>query len=267
MSPKFIVLPKSHPSLAKFLQLSDRYKAFRLLSLRLSPESFGSTYAREVAFAPEKWLARLSNPLATTIVAVDDGGITPPSPVQAPSSDDADRILSIETADAAESDFELALDAEWLASLTISGPLDMKTLATHLHLEESFVDFGPAHKLDLGPAARKRDSDSDRPRRQFVVNGMYVLPIARGHSLGVQILECAKRYVAAEAKVSGERVRLLLIVDYDNPPARRTYEKCGFEVVHRYWFDDYREGREARTEAAVMVVDLNEGDGSGKKAG
>ncbi|KAF4826710.1 hypothetical protein CGCTS75_v008931 [Colletotrichum tropicale] len=256
MSPKFIVLPKSHPSLAKFLQLSDRYKAFRLLSLRLSPESFGSTYAREVSFAPDKWLARLANPLATTIVAVDDG-VTPPSPVQA--SSDVD--LSIETADA-DADFELALDAEWLASLTISGPLDTKTLATHLHLEESFVDFGPAHELDLGPASK-----CDRPTRQFVVNGMYVLPIARGNSLGVQILEYAKRYVAAEAKVSGERVRLSLIVDYDNPAARRTYEKCGFGVVHRYWFDDYREGRGKRTEAAVMVVDLNDGDGIVKKAG
>ncbi|KAL0943355.1 GNAT family [Colletotrichum truncatum] len=226
MTFKFIVLPKSHPSPSKWLQLADRYKAFRLLSLRLSPESFGSTYAREVAFLPDKWTGRLSNPQATTLIVVD---------VPSDSSD----INSLPTVD----DFELALDAEWLASLVISGPLDAETVATHRYFEESFVDSAVAN-------------ESGRPVLQYVLNGMYVIPSFRGKRLGAQLVEHAKRYVAEQMTASKENVRLSLSVDYDNSPARKTYEMCGFKVVHRYWFDDYRAGRGARTEAAVMVLDF-----------
>ncbi|KAF9877101.1 hypothetical protein CkaCkLH20_05367 [Colletotrichum karsti] len=220
-----ILLPKSHPSPSTWLQLVSRYKAFRLQSLLLSPESFGSTHAREAAFPPERWTSRLANPQANTIIAVN----------KSPNS------LSENT----EGDIDLALESEWLASLVITGPLDAGTLASQLHLEESFVDFGEAH----------RDGEA---RAQYVLNGMYVIPSARGKGIGVQMLEYAKRFVAAEVKRSGERGRISLIVDYENPPARITYEKCGFNIVHRYWFDDYREGREARTEAAVMMIDLND---------
>jgi hypothetical protein len=38
--------------------------------------------------------------------------------------------------------------------------------------------------------------------------------------------------------------------------ARRTYEKGGFTLVNRYWWDYYRETPTAKTEAAVMVWDV-----------
>ncbi|WYZ38283.1 hypothetical protein EsH8_III_000197 [Colletotrichum jinshuiense] len=232
MAAKFTILQRSHPSRDKWLLLVDRYKAFRLLSLRLSPDCFGSTYAREAAFPPEKWHSRLSDPQATTIVAVE-------GPYGNNLAQNASPFK-----DTYEGGFNLALEAEWQASLVINGPLDPKTLALFLHLDEKIADLGPAHKT-IGIA------------RQYVINGMYVIPSARGKNLGVHILEYAKRFIVSETKEHGERARLSLTVDYDNTSARRVYEKCGFVVVHRYWFDDYREGREARTEAAVMMLDLD----------
>src|SRR5690348_6156656 len=99
-----LTLPRSHPSAEKYGGLVSRYKSFRLLSLRLSPSSFGSTYAREAAFPPKTWTSRLSSPDATTVVAVSSG----PSPRDPASGEDHD--------------VDLALGGEWQASLTISGP-------------------------------------------------------------------------------------------------------------------------------------------------
>ncbi|GKT41197.1 uncharacterized protein ColSpa_01378 [Colletotrichum spaethianum] len=227
-------LPKSHPDPSRFHHLTSLYKSFRLLSLRLSPESFGSTYAREAAFPWETWTSRLENPLATTVVAYES-----------PSSDPS---LALDNEPpSASAKLDASMDAEWISSLTIMGPLNPSTLATSLHLDPDLVDFGPAHA-------------TDKPTANYVLNGMYVIPSARGRKLGIHTLEYAKNLVASEADSHGQHARVSLIVDYDNVSARRTYEKCGFEIVHRYWFNDYREGREARTEAAVMMLDLeNEG--------
>ncbi|KXH26256.1 hypothetical protein CSIM01_03634 [Colletotrichum simmondsii] len=223
-----LILPKSHPFPAKFQTLLDRYKFLRLTSLLLSPSCFGSTHAREVAFPPEKWVSRLTNPGATTIIIYEDETSSPSSTDESPSTS-----------------LDKALTAEWLATLTINGPLDSETLSA------SFHDFGPTHQ-----------SSPDVPVFQYVINGMFVTPSARGKQLGTKLLEFAKAHVASEIATTHaegkekERARISLIVDYDNEPARKTYARSGFEIVRRYWFNDYREGRESRTEAAVMALDL-----------
>ncbi|KXH40726.1 hypothetical protein CNYM01_05601 [Colletotrichum nymphaeae SA-01] len=217
-----LILPKSHPSPAKFQALLDRYKSLRLTSLLLSPSCFGSTHAREVAFPPEKWVSRLTNPGATTIIIYEDA---------APSPSPTDETSSLDK----------AVTAEWLATLTITGPLDSETLST------SLLDFSPT---------------TDVSTSQYVINGMFVTPSARGKQLGTKLLEFAKAHVASEIATTHaegqkkERARISLIVDYDNEPARKTYERSGFEIVRRYWFNDYREGRGSRTEAAIMTLDL-----------
>ncbi|KAI1336457.1 hypothetical protein F5Y15DRAFT_207681 [Xylariaceae sp. FL0016] len=48
----------------------ENYKPFRLASLLADPQAFGSTYAREIAFADQAWLDRIQNPLSKTFVAV-----------------------------------------------------------------------------------------------------------------------------------------------------------------------------------------------------
>ncbi|KAH8819265.1 hypothetical protein F5884DRAFT_8529 [Xylogone sp. PMI_703] len=70
----------------------ERIKAFRLLSLKVSPEAFGSTYAREIAFTQDTWIQRLANPLATTFLAVRDDNIVSSLVVIGPLADDPDKL-------------------------------------------------------------------------------------------------------------------------------------------------------------------------------
>ncbi|KAL3420888.1 GNAT family [Phlyctema vagabunda] len=53
----------------------EKYKAFRLHSLQVSPEAFLSTYAREKEFSMDVWLARLVNPSATTFIVTQSDRI------------------------------------------------------------------------------------------------------------------------------------------------------------------------------------------------
>ncbi|TVY50092.1 hypothetical protein LOCC1_G000021 [Lachnellula occidentalis] len=48
----------------------ERYKEFRLLSLKVAPQAFGSTLERELAFTDETWYNRLANPKAVTFLAL-----------------------------------------------------------------------------------------------------------------------------------------------------------------------------------------------------
>ncbi len=51
----------------------ERLREVRLRALRDSPDAFGSSYDREIAFPPEKWTERLSNPDARYWAATRDG--------------------------------------------------------------------------------------------------------------------------------------------------------------------------------------------------
>lgn len=53
----------------------ERYKEFRLLSLKVAPEAFGSTLERERAFTDETWYDRLANPKAVTFLALQGGRV------------------------------------------------------------------------------------------------------------------------------------------------------------------------------------------------
>ncbi|KAB5551375.1 hypothetical protein GE09DRAFT_1223169 [Coniochaeta sp. 2T2.1] len=50
------------------------YKPFRLLALQLSPEAFTSTYAEWSAFEDDAWVKKLTNPRATTFLAMQSVG-------------------------------------------------------------------------------------------------------------------------------------------------------------------------------------------------
>ncbi|KAK1229560.1 hypothetical protein PQX77_007386 [Marasmius sp. AFHP31] len=63
-------LPNSPPTPSDV----EKYKAFRLLSLRTDPESYSSTYEGESAFTDQQWYDRLaSEGLKVTIVASTEG--------------------------------------------------------------------------------------------------------------------------------------------------------------------------------------------------
>jgi len=69
MAFEVIQIPKDEESIRRYV---DQVKAFRLLSLQTSPESFLSSYAREVAFTDDVWSERLRNPKAITFIAVQN---------------------------------------------------------------------------------------------------------------------------------------------------------------------------------------------------
>lgn len=72
MAFEVIQIPKDEESIRRY---AEQVKAFRLLSLQTSPESFLSTYAREVAFADDVWSERLRNAKVIPFIAVQNGRI------------------------------------------------------------------------------------------------------------------------------------------------------------------------------------------------
>ncbi|KAH6975108.1 hypothetical protein BKA56DRAFT_489203 [Ilyonectria sp. MPI-CAGE-AT-0026] len=222
MSYKAVKLPRSLPDPAQWDKLVACYKAFRLLSLQLSPEAFGSSYARETAFPPETWVSRLNNPIAFNTVIISD---------PEPGSTD---------------DLSLILNSDWLASLTVVGPLESKTASKayeeSMHLNPDTVDFGP-------PAPGVEST--------YVLNAMYVLPSERRKGLANMIIEYAKQLAV---EMNHGKVTLALILDFDNVPAAKSYEKSGFKRVHDYWFDDLRGTTPKKTHSAVMRVDFGPSD-------
>jgi hypothetical protein len=72
MAFEIIQIPRDEEGVLSYL---EKYKAFRLFSLRTAPEAFGSTYAREIAFTDDVWYNRLANPETATFIALKSNHI------------------------------------------------------------------------------------------------------------------------------------------------------------------------------------------------
>ncbi|KAF5673873.1 gnat family protein [Fusarium heterosporum] len=218
MSYKTIVLPKSLSDPLQWDQLVEKFKTFRLQSLQLSPESFSSTYAREINFTQDIWESRLKSTSAITAVIIWD-------PI--PSS--ADYI-------------PLILNAPWIASLILSGPLNAVTAAKDWEEQQNF-DPGTTYFGAVGPEIE----------RGYVLNAIYVLPSERRKGLANQLIEYAKLHAVEVNK--GKKIMLVLLVNFESFAARKCYEKSGFEMVHDYWFSE-PDGSGSKGHAAVMRLDV-----------
>lgn len=223
MSLKALTLPKSLSDPDQWEKLVDQYKEFRLLSLQLSPESFGSTYAREAKFTKDIWEARLSNPLASSIIITSD-----PNP-------------------GSVDDLSLILYQPWLASLVLYGPLEAKTAA---RTWEDLQNFEPGN-AHFGPIAEDIES-------VYVLNAVYVHPSQRRKGLANKLIEYAKDLSVRQN--GSKKVMLVLLVNFKSVAAIKCYEKSGFEVVHDYWFDDPNASGTTRGHAAVMRLDVGGND-------
>lgn len=207
-----VAIPKSAspPELWKGLAL--RLKEFRLLSLQRSPECFSSSYEREFQFQDQQWEDRLSNPVATTFVAL------PMQDIELVKTQALNRLLT----------------EDWRGTLVLCGPSEQQ--ATEVHTDDGVVSVEPSTPL------------SGEVSSHFMLNAMYVLPNARGQGIAVKLVKAAIKFASMQHQKSGNgKVRITLVVDYPNIPARNLYEKCGFKTIHRYWFKDAmtQEPREA----------------------
>jgi len=66
---EIVQIPHDDASIRRYV---EQYKAFRLLALKTDPDSFGSNYAREIAFTDETWYNRLANPQVNTFLAFQE---------------------------------------------------------------------------------------------------------------------------------------------------------------------------------------------------
>ncbi|KAJ4354397.1 uncharacterized protein N0V89_006133 [Didymosphaeria variabile] len=103
-SYSIVRLPKSHSHPPTWKALIAKQKTLRLQSLLTSPDSFSSTYEREIAFTDADWEARLQNPSAYTLIAVKS------TASRAGNDRDEGRL---------DSDY---LDGEWVGSVVLVGP-------------------------------------------------------------------------------------------------------------------------------------------------
>ncbi|KAF2761743.1 hypothetical protein EJ05DRAFT_472713 [Pseudovirgaria hyperparasitica] len=208
-----------------------RQKEYRLGALQASPQCFASSYDREVAFEHDVWDTRLRNPLAETLVAVRPG-------------DKSGRL-----ADQAE----VILYQPWLGTIVLTGPMEGHNSVDPLVKGNSVVASAVDSPNETMQDATAKGEDSVP---HYQLNAIYVSPSDRGLGIGKLLIDAAIERVVSKEQ-DAQIARITLIVDYYNHAARRLYERCGFQVIRRYFFDDPRltkhdEDPPEQTEAAVM---------------
>ncbi|KAF2842120.1 hypothetical protein M501DRAFT_998365 [Patellaria atrata CBS 101060] len=222
---KIIALPKYFTEQNQWDKLVGLYKEFRLLSLQDSPRFFSSSYAKEIAFQKEVWEERLRNPLAVTFVAIS----APPG---------LDGTLD-------SSDLEQLLSRDWLGNILLLGPIDDTG-------EKVSGAKSPWESLN----SQKSETGGATTNLHYHINATFVVPSARGIKLGKALLEAALSLGDNTGIATGKNVRFSLVVDDDNPYARKVYRDAGFEDVQKEMFWQEPRGPEAETTKAKGDISL-----------
>ncbi|KAF8867212.1 hypothetical protein BDZ45DRAFT_7149 [Acephala macrosclerotiorum] len=102
-----------------------------------------------------------------------------------------------------------------ISTLTAMGPLPCAP-------EESPVSGDP-WALSTDPVASTQ--------LHFRVNGMFTIPEARGQGAAKALLDCFFEFGTEEAGKAGKKFVTSIVVDADNLPAMKLYEKCGYVAV------------------------------------
>ncbi|KIJ64600.1 hypothetical protein HYDPIDRAFT_111973 [Hydnomerulius pinastri MD-312] len=171
------------------------YKSLRLTSLQLDPASFGSNYAREVAFTDDVWHKRLNSPFKRTFVAS----------IASASSPDG---TSASGAGGPDTDGH----EKWIGTVTILGPSEL--------LPSTLAPFDEA-RVGANWA-------------MYFLAAMWVHHDHRGKGVGYRLvkegMEWARKNVDpkfANDEVEKEKVVLLLVGDH-NSGGRALYSRAGF---------------------------------------
>ncbi|KAI0426802.1 hypothetical protein F5Y09DRAFT_50200 [Xylaria sp. FL1042] len=173
----------------------EQYKPFRLASLQQDAHAFGSTYAREIAFDEAAWLGRISNPLATTFVAVQS---------------DSNEVV---------------------ASTSLIGPLP-NTGTSPASNPYQIVSGGMAQGDTTSNSNNNNNGNNTDARGEplsFQMSAVYTSPAARGRGLAKSLIKAATEEACNRARAEGGRPLALSVVVYaDNSAAISVYERCGF---------------------------------------
>ncbi|KAH9885668.1 hypothetical protein F4778DRAFT_760060 [Xylariomycetidae sp. FL2044] len=220
----------------------DRYKPFRLHALQTDPDAFGSTYARELAFTDETWLARLRNPSVQTFLAVR----------RASSSTSSFSSSSILSSVSLVGPLPLPLPLP-LPTLNSSSPSSSSasssvhepasSSSSNSNLPPTTITHQPQPQLPAEtPPPRRHDKDNEdeneedntNPLLTYQLNGIYTCPASRGRGLAKTLIGRAVESAKAKAKAgaAGRRPLHLSVVVYaGNEGAIGVYGRCGFVVM------------------------------------
>jgi ribosomal protein S18 acetylase RimI-like enzyme len=201
---RIFTLPRSHPDPTTWAGLSNKVKAFRLNSLRASPEAFSSTFAIESEFPDDVWLSRLNNPLASHSVALSIG--------------DSSRSLND-----VNDELDNIIEGDWLGVGVLIGPKDDG---------EKGVSASRSPWANIQSPAQVEQGEKTIPLYQL--NGLYVMPEARKLGVGKALVDTAfENGRNLERARNGRKALFQVRVESENVAARKLYERAGFSATRQ----------------------------------
>ena len=222
-----VFLPHEWPDGPLFDAVVDKYREFRLRSLKLAPDAYASTYEREVDFQPEVWRQRLTNPQARHIIIIDTA------------------------ADLTSSHGNVGnplLKYEWLGMLVV---VESTT-------RSSDSESKPSWKLNQAVAIAADGNVPRVPHRDcsYQLNGLFVSPSVRRRGLGDALVKSGIEDARASAKQHGlSHADLNIMLDIWNKPARALYGRNGFVDFSEQEFDVGGSSRKALTMICKVECD------------
>jgi len=195
MHYEMCILPRAIHDAEKRSQLRDKLKMIRLKALQKDPE--------ELKFSDEVWEKRMTNPLAVHFIAVE-------------------RCSETEYDKPAE-DMSALLSGNWLGVLVLIGPMEDGTVS--FHASRSSAESLSSNRPTLSNAIDREHA----PIPVYELNGVFVVPEARGLGLGRKLVDAVTQFGISSAKSQGFRtIRMQVRVNTDNRPARMLYRSGGY---------------------------------------
>ncbi|KAM0230013.1 hypothetical protein ACHAPO_009565 [Fusarium lateritium] len=161
---------------ADLSSMAAKYKTLRLEALRQSPTTFSSTMEIESQFDDEIWISRLREPNKETFICV----------------------------------FEEGQSSEWVAQVTLRGPLSSK-------------------EFMLPPESGQSSLARDELEEKWQMLSLYSLPSHRGKGLAAKLCQQAFHFLESQQGTRVHHVLVRIMAKPENTAAIRLYERLGFK--------------------------------------